>query len=130
MGKFFFGAMCFFFNLVSVHNVFLVQIQVNKLYVNSVLLRCETLPIFCQPSVWVIQAFLVDIPFSFPHREERFKICTAGRDCNCSLYSSSGYFQMNKFRHTRLFAIIRGTGDWISAPICRQVWSSGSTART
>jgi hypothetical protein len=118
MRKFFFGAMCFFFNLILVHNVFLAPIQINKLYVNIVLLRCETLQIFCQPSVWVIQAFLADIPFSFPHREERFKIRTTGRDCNCSLHSSRGYFEVNTFRHTRVFAIIRGTGDWISAQIC------------
>jgi len=77
---------------------------------NSVLLRCETLPIFCQPSVWVIQVFLADIPFSFPRCEERFKIPAAGRDCSCRLHSSRGHFQVNKFRHTRVFAIIRGTG--------------------
>jgi len=100
-----------FFNLISVHKFFLAPIQVNKLYVNSVLLKCETLPIFCQPSIWVIQAFLADTPFPFPRCEERFKIRTTGRDCNCSLHSSRGYFQVNKFRNTWVFAIIRGTED-------------------
>jgi hypothetical protein len=110
--------MCFF-NLISVHNVFLAPIQISCMWV--VFFSNVRLPIFSQPSVWVILAFLPDIRFSFPLREERFKIRTTGRDSNCSLHSSRGYFQVNKFRHTRVFANYPRHGRLSGS---RQVWNS------